>query len=126
MSKEERTLMEESKRKRGRPRKNPLPEGEPAHRMPPKLLQYPIEVDVKSNLRSYRVTAYTTLPENREETEPDIQDEILTTSGTDAVQQMMKDHGLARYFHVTCADVTPAVPRKRRTREEMADDEATE
>ena len=93
--------------------------------MPPKLFQQTIEIDVEPDtaLRSYRITAYTTLPKNKEETEPDIQDEFLATSGADAVRQVMKDHGLSRYFHLTCKDVTPVTPRRRRQHAESADNE---
>lgn len=136
-------------KKRGRPRKNPLPEGEVAEPREPKKrgrprkgnkiaecmanLEIPMAAPREIVLRKYIVTAYTVDPGTPPQGEPDIRMEVEATSPSVAMTKMMKQYGCPSYFYLRTEDITPVVPRKRRSskdvetvEEEPEEEEVTE
>ncbi len=126
-------------KKRGRPRKNPLPEGEvaePKKRGRPRKgskfaehmanLEIPMAAPREMRMCKYIVTAYTVDPGTPPQGEPDIRIEVEATTPSGAMTQMMKRYGCSRYFYVRTEDITPVVPRKRRSKDDEAVEEEPE
>jgi glycerol-3-phosphate cytidylyltransferase-like family protein len=100
------------KRKRGRPRKNPLQEVKVTVEL--SVVDDVVEDEPTSTQHTYLVTAFTVQPDNPREEEPDIRYETEAHSGPDASMKMMRHYGRKSYFYPRYVDTTPVIPRRRR------------
>jgi len=105
--------MIEEKRKRGRPRKNPVVvEVMPANEGPrlkvhdDAVVENQEETEIKTC--RYRITAYKTPQKEEKRPEPDVVEEMECTSPSQALSRICKAYGTV--FHVNITNLTP--PRR--------------